>query len=132
VLSLINRSAFVLLVLALASSGWAQCAGWQSTAEARWSCCASDDCPMHRSDGDDSTGATMVSQAQADSCCASAERGNATPSASPHVSSFPVAVLTSPIPALGSDVAAFRTRNSRTPTDVSPVPKHLLLSVFLI
>jgi len=26
----------------------------------------------------------------------------------------------------------FRAGNSRTATDVSPVPKHLLLSVFLI
>jgi hypothetical protein len=122
----------LLLVLAFASSGWAQCAGWQSTAEARWACCMSDDCPMHRAGDEHSTRPTMVSQAQADSCCASAERGHATPSASPHVSSFPIAVLASPIPALGPDLAVFRARNSRTPTDVSPVPKHLLLSVFLI
>jgi hypothetical protein len=85
---------------------------------------------MHRSGGEESTGRIAISQAQADSCCASAERSDATPSTSSNVG-FPVAVVTPQIPALGPDVALFRAR-SAPPTDVSPVPKHLLLSVFLI
>jgi hypothetical protein len=86
---------------------------------------------MHRSGGEESTPQTVITQAQADSCCASAERSDSTPSTSSNVAGFPVALVTPQIPALRPDVAVFRARSAPA-TDVSPVPKHLLLSVFLI
>ena len=130
-LPLIRHLVAVLSVLAFASSGWAQCAGWETAADARRACCTNGQCPMHRSGGEESTGRIAISQAQADSCCASAERSDSTPSTSSNVAGFPVAVVTPQIPALGPDVAVFRAL-SAPPADVSPVPKHLLLSVFLI
>ena len=74
-----------------------------------------------------------MNQADADSCCASAERSTSPPSAPSEVPSIAPGVLAGPISAVGPAVAVLRERlPAQTSVDVHPVPTHLLLSVFLI
>lgn len=130
-MSLIRRLAVVLCVLALSPGSWAECAGWQASAEARRSCCEQGaNCPHGTDDEGNRRG---VTQAAADSCCASSESGESGPSATPFAASITPAVLQ---PAL----AAFAQPQLKTVFDLpelagrhaSPVPKHLFLSVFLV
>lgn len=130
-----SRPLAVLVLLFLASGSMAGvCAGWQGSAEARLACCQDEaHCPMHATKERGPAPDTSVSQVDADRCCASAERGAATPSSSAYAAGTTLAVSAGPIPAVGPDVAVFReTPVSRVPIDLSPVPRHLLLSVFLI
>ena len=97
-------------------------------------CCKdAEACPMHAtSDGNDQS-RSNVSQADADRCCASGEQGSATPSHTSVASSITIAVLTNPISALLTSLSSARDLDAARPvTDVSSVPTHLLLSVFLI
>jgi hypothetical protein len=134
VLRLITRLVAALSVLACAAGGWAPCAGWQPTAEARRACCAQKgQCPMHRSAGAAATRDAVVSQIEADGCCASSERETSAPSTASHVVSCPLAVVASAIPALAPSLLTFRTlRPEPSLSGVNAVPTHLLLSVFLI
>ena len=110
------------------------CASWQASAEARVACCQDEtSCPMHATTPHRHTAPSRVSQADADNCCASAERSTSTPSTLSDVPRIALGALASPIPAVGPAVAAFReSPTARTSVDVSPVPRHLLLSIFLI
>lgn len=129
VVSLYRRLAAILCVFALTPSVWVECAGWQATAEARRSCCDAN-CPNHK-DGQDSRRA--VTQASADSCCAASEPDESSPSSTPFPASITLAVLQPALPAFAP--APFNAPFD-TPEFVglraSPVPKHLLLSVFLV
>ena len=75
----------------------------------------------------------LLSQADADSCCAASERDDSTPSSSaslPLVSRCPAACPVSvAVPSTTAPVDAWRTF---VPLSGSPVPKHLFLSVFRI
>ena len=97
-------------------------------------CCEDEtNCPMHATEQQGQRTRTRASQVDADNCCAASERGTSTPSASAYTPNVTLAVLTSLSPAVGPDVPVFRENpNARISVDVSPVPKHLLLSVFLI
>ena len=123
------------LLLALAGGNRAVCAGWLPTPEARMSCCAKGrECPMHKGGLHESHSQRPITQAEADSCCAWSERERSNSSGptfvaeisspAPNVST----VLTPPAPAL------VRTDSWRTdaPIPIAPVPKHVLLSVFLV
>lgn len=110
------------------------CAGWDGTAEARMACCeGSDVCPMHHPAPGDAGATSRVSQAQADSCCAISEGHDSGTSTSPVTTFVSLALVTSPVP--DTDPArrvipeGWRTV---VPLHRSPVPKHLLLSVFLV
>ena len=90
-------------------------------------------CPMHKSDSSDSTSGRVVTQADADSCCAASEGDNSTPSASPFGLTVAVAVVPVTLPAIEAN------RSSRpagwriaVPAPADSVPRHLLLSVFLV
>ena len=97
-------------------------------------CCENEaTCPMHATTRHGPTTRATVSQVDADNCCGASERGTSTPSTSAYTPNVTLAVLTSLSPAVGPDVPVFRENpNARISVDVSPVPKHLLLSVFLI
>ena len=97
-------------------------------------CCEDEtNCPMHATRRHGQTTRTNVTQVDADSCCAASERGTSIPSTASYAATLTVAVLASPIPAVGPDVTVFgENPNTQTSVDVSPVAKHLLLSVFLI
>jgi hypothetical protein len=123
-----------LLVLTLGLC--APCAGWLSSAEARLSCCTADGgCPMHPSESPGAGGRPRLSQADADSCCAASER---TGVASIESSG---SILTAAM-AYGRDARGLETVPSPSswerdvrplePAAPGPVPRHLLLSVFLV
>jgi hypothetical protein len=98
------------------------------------SCCTeSSDCPMHNEGTHHSGGTNLVTQAQADSCCASSESHHSNQSSPTFVALIssplgPGVVVPAPAPALVlSD--GWRTV---APIPLAAVPKHVLLSVFLV
>lgn len=120
------------LTLVLLVGHVAVCAGWLATAEARMACCTEgSSCPMHKPGSGESA---TITQARADSCCASSERDEAGPSASLVAATISSAVLGTAIVLPVSPPALVLSEAWRTvvPIPVSPVPKHLLLSVFLV
>jgi hypothetical protein len=134
IVTLIRQLAAVAAVLALLGGNVAVCAGWQATPEARMACCMDGaGCPMHKSDSHEHSSKRVVSQTQADSCCAAAGQrrdsaaDGSTFAASRVIAVVPVAVVTLP-------VTVFASQGWRTlvPLPVSSTPKHLLLSVLLV
>ncbi len=131
----IRRLSAVLLAAGLLAGDAAVCAGWLATPEARMACCSEGhECPMHKGDSHSSGSARVLTQAQADSCCASAEGQNSNQSTPSFVTAITAAVLgvgvvlPAKVPALVlSD--AWRTS---VPIPIAQVPKHVLLSVFLV
>ena len=134
-LRLVHRFAALALALGLVAGNAAICAGWLPTPEARMACCADEaECPMHKGDSHRSASARVLTQAQADSCCASAEGQSSNQSNPSFVTAITAAVLgvrvvlPANVPALVlSD--AWRTS---APIPIAPVPKYVLLSVFLV
>jgi hypothetical protein len=132
---LLHRLAALALTFGLMAGNAAVCAGWLPSPEARMACCADDaECPMHKGDSHSSGSAHGPTQAQADSCCASSERKSSNQSNPSSVIAITAAVLgvgivlPANVPALVlSD--AWRTS---APIPIGSVPKHLLLSVFLV
>ena len=129
----------VVLVLALlvTAGNLAVCAGWQGTAAARMACCTSPGgCPMHAQGADDQTGSTasVASQAQADSCCASSETGDATQTAQGLQWSWAPALVVSFVLAdVRPDVRHQPVRAQSTrPPPARAVARHLFLAVFLL
>ncbi len=131
VVHLNHRLAALVCVVALLQGGWAECAGWQPTPQARRACCEENpNCPGHKNDQDNTA---PVSQAAADSCCAASESDESNPSGKPFAATITVAVLQPALSVVAPqsslvhwhavDLAGLRA---------SPVPKHLLLSVFLV
>jgi len=132
----LRRALAASLGLMLLSGPLAACAAMTDTAEGRMACCADEaTCPMHG-------GATRLSgsqhhqpsQSQADQCCIASERD--TPN-----QSMPMSAGGPATPVIGASVllpenipALVRTDTWRTtvPLPVIPVPRHLLLAVFLI
>lgn len=135
VVRLVHRLAVLALTFGLTAGNAAMCAGWLPTAEARMACCAEGgDCPMHKGDSHRSGSGRVLTQVQADSCCASSEGQNPNKSNPSCVTAITAAVLgvgvvlPVNVPALVlSD--AWRTS---APIPIAPVPKHVLLSVFLV
>lgn len=132
---LVRRLAALALTFGLMAGDAAICAGWMPTAEARMACCAEGgDCPMHKGDSQSPGSERVLTQAQADSCCASSERENSDQSNPSFATAITAAVLgvgtvlPASVPALVlSD--AWRTS---APIPIALVPKHVLLSVFLV
>ena len=135
VVKLVQRLAALALTFGLMAGNAAICTGWLPTAEARMACCSEGhECPMHKGDSHGSGSARVLTQIQADSCCASAEGQNPNQSNPSFVTAITAAVLgvgvvlPASVPALVlSD--AWRTS---APLPVAPVPRHVLLSVFLV
>jgi hypothetical protein len=134
VVRFVQRFAAVALTLGLMAGNAAICAGWLPTPEARMACCADGECPMHKGDSHRSGSERILTQAQADRCCASSERENSNQSNPSFATAITAAVLGAgtvlpvSVPALVlSD--AWRTS---APLPVASVPKRLLLSVFLV
>ena len=89
---------------------------------------------MHKGHSDGSTATQPVTQAQADSCCASSEQdesGQSTQAFAALVTSAVLGpgVVVPPAPPRLVLTDAWRTS---APVPSPPVPKHVLLSVFLI
>jgi hypothetical protein len=134
VVRLVQRLAALALTFGLMAGNAAICAGWMPTAEARMACCADGECPMHKGNSHRSGSGRVITQLQADSCCASAEGQHSNQTNPSFVTAITAAVLgvgvvlPASVPALVlSD--AWRTS---APIPIAPVPKHVLLSVFLV
>ena len=128
-----HRLASVALSLVLLAGNAAICAGWAATPEARMACCADENCPMHKG-GESSKSERVISQAQADACCAVSE-GQQSNQSTPTF----VTVISSPVLGVGVVVpmpapALVLSDSWRTvaPIPIAHVPKHVLLSVFLV
>jgi hypothetical protein len=132
---LVQRLAALALTFALVAGNAAICAGWMPTSEARMACCADGcECPMHKSDSHRSGSERVLTQAQADSCCASSEGKNSNQSSPTFVAAITAAVLGAGIVLPANVPALVLSVGWRTsaPISVAPVPKHVLLSVFLV
>jgi hypothetical protein len=125
------RVSALLLTLSLASSNVALCAGWMPTAEERMACCTERGaCPMHSANADGS--ARHIGQAQADSCCAASESDESAPTASTVLSAISVAPVHTAIQRVEPPLVRFDARRPPAPLPRTSVPKHVLLSVFLV
>jgi hypothetical protein len=135
VVRLVQRLAALALTFGLMAGNAAICAGWMPTAEARMACCADGaECPMHKGESHRSGSGRVRTQAQADSCCASSE-GKTSNQASPtFVAAITASVLGAGVVLPANVRALVLSDASRTsaPLPVAPVPKHVLLSVFLV
>ena len=132
---LVQRLAALALTFALMAGNDAICAGWMPSPEARMACCADGcECPMHKGDSHRSGSERVLTQAQADSCCASSENKNSNQSSPTFVAVITAAVL-GPANVLPANIPALVLSDgwrTSAPIPVAPVPKHLLLSVFLL
>jgi hypothetical protein len=135
VMRLVQRLAALALTFALMAGNAAICAGWMPTPEARMACCADGaECPMHKGDSHNSGSQHGLTQAQADSCCASSEGRNSNESNPTFVAASAAAVLGAGTVLPANVPALVLSDGWRTsaPIPVAPVPKHVLLSVFLV
>jgi hypothetical protein len=128
-----RRLPTVLLTFALSASPVALCAGWMATPEARMACCSeAGACPMHKSDAPDHS-PRAVTQAEADRCCAASGQDGPAPSSSASTLAAPAGVVLGPVPlVLPSAAAQPHVLRKLVPVTRTHVPKHLLLSVFLV
>lgn len=134
VLLLPRRISAAALIFFLSCGGFGPCAGWQATPEARMACCVgSGTCPMRKAEATGIPATSVVSQADADRCCAASERDDSTPSSSAFVPLVALDRVISPVPVVVvAPTALFDSWRTLVPLPGSEVPKHLLLSVFLI
>jgi hypothetical protein len=131
---LFRRLAATAAVLALSVGNVAVCAGWRATPAARMACCQDEStCPMHKSAEHGSAAHHQLTQAQADSCCAGSEQSESATTGPALVSSGVVALTPATVPLVVMPaVAALEEWRVLVPLRASTVPKHLLLSVFLV
>ena len=131
----VRRFAALALTFGLMAGNAAICAGWMSSPEARMACCAGGaECAMHRGNSHHAESHRVLTQTEADNCCASAEGKSSNQSSPTVVAATTVAVLGDGI-ALPANIPALVLSDGwRTlaPLPVSPVPKHILLTVFLV
>jgi hypothetical protein len=132
---LVRRLAVLALTFGLMAGNAAICAGWMPTPEARMACCADDaECPMHKGDSHHSGFGRVPTQAQADSCCALSAGKTASQSNPTFVGAITVSVLGAGT-VLPAKIPAFVLSDgwrTSAPMPVAAVPKHVLLSVFLV
>lgn len=133
VVSFSRRLSAVLLAFALVAGHAGVCNGWMSSPEARMACCSDDGpCPMHSSETTD--GSTRVlTQAEADRCCAASEQDDSAPSPSGAALLVAPAIVLTAVPVLIPEPPAHvELWRASVPLPTAHVPKHVLLSVFLV
>jgi hypothetical protein len=135
VVRLVHRFAALALTFGLVAGNAAVCAEWLATPEARLACCSDGvECPMHKGDSHRSGSERVLTQAQADSCCAAAEGQSSNQSNLSFVTAITAAVLGLGV-VLPANVPALVLSDAwrmSAPIPIAPVPKHVLLSVFLV
>ena len=89
---------------------------------------------MHKGKSHDSGSDRVLTQAEADTCCAASERETSSPSTPTFVTATSYAILGPGIVQPASVPALVLRDVWRTvsPVPTTPVPRHLLLSVFLV
>jgi hypothetical protein len=134
VLSVLRRLSLCVLSLALVTASVRECAGWQATPEARMACCEKGGtCPM-RKKAAPGAAKSVLTQSEADACCAASEPQSSQQSGDALATTITVAVLGTPAVMAEPTPGLVLTDRWRTvtPLPATPVPKHVLLSVFLI
>ena len=129
-----RRLVAIAALLTLGGGNLAVCAGWQATPEARMACCRDQAaCSMHKSESRHSVSNHPITQTQADNCCARSERPRSTTTNAPLIVSD-IAALASATTLVVTlpNVPALQDWRALVPLPVSPVPKHLLLSVLIV
>ena len=89
---------------------------------------------MHKGDSHRSGSGRLLTQVEADSCCASSEGQNSNQSNPSFATAITAAVLGVAV-VLPANVPAFVLSDAwrrSAPIPIAPVPKHVLLSVFLV
>ena len=130
-----RRISAAVLAMALTAANGAVCAGWLPTPEARMACCSEGGpCPMHKGESPNTGSNRVVTQVEADNCCASSERDNSNQSNPTFVAAITSAVLGTGIVIPATVPALVLSDGWRTvaPLPTAHVPKHVLLSVFLV
>ncbi len=89
---------------------------------------------MHKDHSDESGSRRLITQAQADACCAASEREQSNSSNPTAVTATSAAVLGVGVVVPATTPALVLTDGWRTdaPIHSPPVPRHILLSVFLV
>jgi hypothetical protein len=89
---------------------------------------------MHKGDAHHAEGADLVTQAQADACCAASEHDHSSQSSPTFVVTISSAVLGPGVVVRVTAPALVLSDAWRTvgPIPPAPVPKYVLLSVFLV
>jgi len=88
---------------------------------------------MHKSDTHKHSSKRVVSQDQADSCCASStQRRDSTTDGSTIAASGVIALVPVAVFAVPTRVSASQEWRALVPLRVSSTPKHVLLSIFLV
>jgi hypothetical protein len=131
----IRRLSAVILATGLLAGNAVVCAGWLATPEARMACCSEGhECPMHKGDSHSSGSARVLTQAQADSCCASSERKNSGQSNPSFATAITAAVLGvgTVLPARVPALVLSDAWRTSVPIAIAQTPKHVLLSFFLV
>lgn len=117
VLNLGRRVAAVVAILTLCGGSAAICAGWQATPEARMACCKSGaSCPLHKTASHGRSSSRVITQAQADNCCAATS--NRTQS-SVAATTFALSSATA-LPAIHDSVVPLQEWRAFVPLPVSP------------
>jgi hypothetical protein len=130
--SAMRRACSFVLLLALLVPAAVERAGWKPTAEARKACCAAGLCANENARKP--AGSTpRVTQADADDCCAGSEAQESGPSSPAHATLMTAAVLQLVALPGAIQLAPVSRWSERTdPLQPSPVPRHLLFSVFIV
>jgi hypothetical protein len=131
----LRRAAAAALSLGLMAGPVALCAEMTPTAEARMACCTDNSCPMHEGGWHGSGPHHQPSQSQADHCCAVSEHHDGPgPSMPMYVGATSNAVLGASVLLPINVPTLVRTDAWRTaaPIPATPVPRHVLLTVFLV
>jgi hypothetical protein len=130
----LHRAVAIALSLLLLGGNGVVCAGWAPTPEARMACCAEEDCPMHEGRSDEFSSQHVVTQAQADACCAASERDQSDSTNPTVLAAISAAVLGAGVVLPASPPTLVLTDGWRTGSfiPITPVPRHILLSVFLV
>jgi hypothetical protein len=136
VLAFSRRLSALALAVLISVGNAAVCAASVSTAEARMACCAKGDaCPTHKgvSHGHDSGFHRGMTQAQADRCCAASER-DSNQTSPPFVIAISSTVLGPGVvvPVTAPRFVLSNAWRTGAPIPLASIPRHVLLSVFLV
>jgi hypothetical protein len=132
--TIFHRALALALGLLLAGGNAFACEDLAATPEARMACCSDgSDCPMHQGESNHRSGRTLT-QAQADACCTVSGRDQSDRSSQSAAAVISGAVLGNGIIVPPSVPALVSSDGWRTasPLPAAQVPRHLLLSVFLV
>jgi hypothetical protein len=130
----LHRLLVIAVGLLLVGGNTVVCGSLAATPEARMACCSEGgDCPMHHGEHHSGSGQTLT-QAQADACCTLSGQDRAQQTAPTLAAVIGSAVLGPGVvmPATVPSLVMSDGWRTATPIAIAPVPRHVLLSVFLV